>query len=80
MLVSRGPVYGGDGDFAAHDRCGCSVQLISRDDRTGGWTAQARELRDAWDEAGGDPLEFRRARREAKSSPSDVDGTPLIFA
>lgn len=52
MLVSRGPVYSGTtGDFRAHDGCGCSVRLITRNDPTGGWTESARALREAWDKA-----------------------------
>lgn len=51
MLVSRGPVYTqATGAFKSHDRCGCSVRLIVPGDD--GWSPQAREARELWDEHG----------------------------
>jgi len=51
MLVGRGPVYSEDGAyFAAHDRCGCSVRLVTYDDADGGWSDEARAYRDAYNE------------------------------
>jgi len=50
MLVSRGPVYSDDTvRFHAHDGCGCSVRLVPRSDPSGGWSGDARQLRDLWD-------------------------------
>lgn len=50
MLISRGPVYSEDTvDFRAHDRCGCSVRLVTFDEPDGGWSPEARFYRDAWD-------------------------------
>jgi hypothetical protein len=51
MLVSRGPVY--SVDFAAHNGCGCSIAPVFENDKTGGWTPQARELRTLWEDHGG---------------------------
>lgn len=61
MLASRGPVYksadtaaGGrwseaDESFKVHDACQCQIEPAYRLD--GVWTDQARQYRDAWDEA-----------------------------
>jgi len=52
MLVSRGPVYSEtSGDFEAHDKCGCSVMAVFRNDPTGGWTDGSRALHDLWNSA-----------------------------
>ena len=50
MLVSRGPVYltEASGSFESHDRCGCTAEIVVSGD---GWTPQARQLRDLWDDA-----------------------------
>jgi hypothetical protein len=50
MLVSRGPVYlsAGSGGFQAHDHCGCTAEIVVSGD---GWTEQARQFRDEWDDA-----------------------------
>lgn len=49
MLIGRGPVYSEDtAGFDAHDRCGCSVRLVTYDEEDGGWTDDARRYRDAW--------------------------------
>jgi hypothetical protein len=51
MLVSRGPVYsGGTANFRAHNGCGCSVAPVFENDKTGGWSPQARKLADLWKE------------------------------
>ncbi|MDR6868709.1 hypothetical protein J2Y69_003333 [Microbacterium resistens] len=43
MLVGRGPVYSEDtANFDAHDRCGCSVRLVTYDEEDGGWTEDAK--------------------------------------
>ncbi|USL85087.1 head maturation protease [Arthrobacter phage SWEP2] len=50
MLISRGPVYGEDTvSFRSHDRCGCGVRLVYRNERDGGWSDQATKLRRLWD-------------------------------
>jgi hypothetical protein len=50
MLVSRGPAYNSDitARFRAHDRCGCSVRPIPKNDPTRGWSPQARLFRELW--------------------------------
>jgi hypothetical protein len=61
MLVSRGPVYSSTtGTFRAHDGCGCSVRLVTRNDPSGGWTESARALRALW-EKNPQPDTFRQA-------------------
>lgn len=70
MLVSRGPVYTKDtGRFRAHWRCGCSLRLVTRNDPSGGWARQAREMADLWESVGGDLKEFRRVL-DASRAPS----------
>ena len=64
MLAGRGPVYGDTtATFSAHDRCGCTAELIYRDDHV--WPGRAREFADLYDESAAtqpDPLQaFRRA-------------------
>lgn len=50
MLVSRGPVYSEQTvSFRSHDRCGCGVRLVYRNDRDGGWSDNATQLRRLWD-------------------------------
>ncbi|AWY04841.1 MuF-like minor capsid protein [Microbacterium phage Floof] len=49
MLIARGPVYAEDtAGFDAHDRCGCSVRLVTYDEPDDGWTDDARRYRDAY--------------------------------
>jgi hypothetical protein len=61
MLVGRGPVYSGtSGDFQAHNGCGCSVAPIFENDKTGGWSPQARDLQALWKE-NPDLASFRKA-------------------
>ncbi|WGH21353.1 hypothetical protein SEA_EMOTION_4 [Arthrobacter phage Emotion] len=61
MLVSRGPVYGeGTVAFRSHDRCGCGVRLVYRQDADGGWGRDALEMEALW-KAYPDPKEFRAA-------------------
>lgn len=49
MLVSRGPVYKADtAHFKAHNRCGCSVRPVFKDDPDGGWSPDAKALNDLW--------------------------------
>lgn len=54
MLVSRGPVYSEHSvRFQAHDRCGCSVRLVTYRDDSGGWAEDAKRYRDMWERFGG---------------------------
>lgn len=50
MLVGRGPVYAEDtASFDSHDRCGCSVRLVTYDEEDGGWTEDAKAYRWAYE-------------------------------
>ncbi|WP_424936678.1 MULTISPECIES: hypothetical protein [Bacteria] len=67
MLVSRGPVYSEDTvSFRAHDRCGCSVRLVTYDEPDGGWSPEARFYREAWD---ADKRATMRAWYESRGMP-----------
>lgn len=49
MLISRGPVYSeGTASFRSHDRCGCGVRLVYRNDADKGWSDQASALKRLW--------------------------------
>ncbi|WGH21527.1 capsid maturation protease and VIP2-like ADP-ribosyltransferase toxin [Arthrobacter phage Ascela] len=50
MLVSRGPVYSEETvRFRAHNGCGCSVRPFFKGEADGGWSPDAKALRDLWD-------------------------------
>lgn len=50
MLVGRGPVYSEHtAGFESHDKCGCSVRLVTYDEADGGWTDDAKAYRWAYD-------------------------------
>ncbi|PPG39461.1 hypothetical protein [Pseudoclavibacter sp. RFBA6] len=68
MLVSRGPVYSGATvRFRAHNRCGCGVRMVPRDDPSRGWDAEARQYRELWDELP-DLGEFRATVRSVQAA------------
>lgn len=50
MLVSRGPVYSEHtARFKAHNGCGCSVRPFFKGEADGGWSPDAKALRNLWD-------------------------------
>ncbi|WIC90154.1 hypothetical protein SEA_VROOMVROOM_4 [Arthrobacter phage VroomVroom] len=72
MLVSRGPVYGERTvAFRSHDRCGCGVRLVYRQDADRGWGPDAAEMEQLWKDHP-NTAEFRAAlklkRGETKRS------------
>lgn len=71
MLVSRGPVYtSGTVGFIAHDGCGCNVRPVFKNDRSGGWSADAREYEKRWEDEGSDLALFRSAHNLATGRTS----------
>ena len=83
MLVSRGPVYrAGTARFPAHDGCGCSARPVMQGDPTGGWSPDARALRDLWDKPGEDghrgSYDWRRTYGLARADPkSDLNAATV---
>lgn len=72
MLASRGPVYGEDADFEAHDHCSCTSEPAFSGSKP---TAEAERFRDQWDRAtegfsGNDAL---NAFRTALAGDTDTD-------
>jgi len=65
MLVSRGPVYKTANKFPAHDRCGCSVRPVTKNDPSGGWSDDARAYKELWT---GDAVTFRHAITERRAA------------
>jgi hypothetical protein len=82
MLISRGPVYRSEASasFSAHDRCGCSVRLVFRNDSDGGWSDQATALRKLWDDSESPTLsEWRKiygASRPPRAVPVNKPASP----
>ncbi|KUM41207.1 VG15 protein [Arthrobacter sp. EPSL27] len=63
MLVGRGPVYKeGTARFKAHNGCGCSVRPFFKGEADGGWSPDAKALRNLWDgvDENGNPLPGRK--------------------
>lgn len=74
LLVSRGPVYTGEGvGFRAHDRCGCSVRPVPKNDPSGGWSDDALAYRAAYKAANGDVGKFGAA------IAGELQAAPLNF-
>lgn len=69
MLASRGPVYGDEGDFQAHDNCACSIEPTVEGSRM---PEQAAAYRATWDEstAGLSGSEAFTAFRHALEAPA----------
>ncbi|WNN93960.1 capsid maturation protease and VIP2-like ADP-ribosyltransferase toxin [Arthrobacter phage Nitro] len=62
MLVGRGPVYSEETvRFRAHNGCGCSVRPFFKGEADGGWSPDAKALRNLWDgvDEHGNPLPGR---------------------
>ncbi|WGH20296.1 hypothetical protein SEA_MAGUCO_4 [Arthrobacter phage MaGuCo] len=86
MLVSRGPVYSeGTVSFRSHDRCGCGVRLVYRNDADGGWSRDASALNRLWkgtddpDRPEGSTLtlgEWRTLYRETRADPTHPLNNP----
>lgn len=90
MLVSRGPVYSEmSGGFEAHDGCGCSVAPVFKSDSAGGWSPDARALRELYestDEENGQRgsydwrATYSRAIANPKSAVSQAVGGQMRLA
>jgi hypothetical protein len=78
MLVSRGPVYlsAGSGGFQAHDHCGCTAEIVVSGD---GWTEQARQFRDEWDDATRGETDALAAWRRHVDGGSQQSGGLVTF-
>lgn len=75
MLVARGPVYDeGTVSFRSHDRCGCGVRLVYRNDRDQGWSKDASALRSLWPDDGTTLTlaEWRQVYTTARKDPDSV--------
>jgi hypothetical protein len=83
MLIGRGPVYSeGTADFEAHDGCGCSAAPVFRNDKTGGWNDDSRQMRELYDASNDDASGFWRQDYDyAKKHPElSIDELRSAFA
>ncbi len=94
MLVSRGPVYSeATVSFRSHDRCGCGVRLVFKNDRDNGWSKDALALNRLWkgtddpDREEGSTLTlsewsslYKAARKDPDSTLNSTPATPLRVA
>lgn len=71
MLVSRGPVYKEQtAHFEAHNGCGCSVRVFFKGEADGGWSPDAKALRELWDSPEAAKLGWRALYDMAVNDPS----------
>lgn len=78
MLVSRGPVYtASTGAFQAHNKCGCSVRPVPRNDPSGGWSPEARAYSELWQDKSALDAAYEGAKQAATTRR---DGTTMTKA